>query len=179
MSDARETRLVLRAQMGDRDALDELFQLMQSPLYHYIKGLVGEDHLAEDVLQEVFLRIYRKLGWLREAKLFRPWCYRITTRETFRRLKRERSWRELVREEEVLQTVAMPLNEAPLHEEWIERLPEMIGQLSPASRAVMALHYLEHLTLEEIAQQLSLAIGTVKSRLAYGLSILRQEVSHE
>src|SRR4051812_79904 len=109
MADAtREARLVLRAQVGDRAALDELFQAVQAPLFCYLRGLTGDAHLAEDALQEVFLRVYRKLGWLREAGLFRPWCYRIATREALRRLRRERGWRRLIRDEGVLAGLEAP-----------------------------------------------------------------------
>src|SRR5262249_25956440 len=134
MADAHETRLVLRAQVGDRAALDELFQEVQGPLYRYLLGLAGEAHLAEDVLQEVFLRVHRKLGWLREAALFRPWLYRIATREALRRLRRERRWRQLVRDEEVLQSVEAPPAGGPIDDSLLDRLPGLLGQVSPASR---------------------------------------------
>ncbi len=62
----QEIRWVLLAQAGDRDAFDQLLRLVQGPLYRYIAGLVGARPLAEDILQEVFILIYRKLRWLRE-----------------------------------------------------------------------------------------------------------------
>ena len=81
MADAGdETLRVLLAQAGDREALDELFKSVQTPLYGYILSLAGDRALAEDILQEVLIRIYRKLRWLREPELFRPWAYRIATR---------------------------------------------------------------------------------------------------
>ena len=55
--------------------------------------------MAEDVLQEVFIRIYRKLQWLREPEVFRSWAYQIATRETFRHLKRERRWADQIGDE--------------------------------------------------------------------------------
>lgn len=73
----QETWRVLRAQAGDGEALDELLKAVEEPLYRYISRLVGERAAAEDILQEVFIHIYRKLGWLREPELFRPWAYRI------------------------------------------------------------------------------------------------------
>src|SRR5262249_29716405 len=174
MADAHETRLVLRAQVGDRVALDELFQAVQGPLYCYLLGLAGDVHLAEDVLQEVFLRVHRKLGWLREAALFRPWLYRIATREALRRLRPERRWRELVRDEGGLQSAEAQPVVGPPDTALLDQLPELLAAVSPASRAVLALHYLDHRTLDEIARELGLAVGTVKSRLAYGLAALRR-----
>src|SRR5262249_56074042 len=90
MYEEEEALRVLRAQSGDRGALNELFRAMQEPLFRYLVGLVGRRELAEDVLQEAFMRIYQKLGWLRNVELFRPWAYRITTRIAFRRLRQER-----------------------------------------------------------------------------------------
>jgi RNA polymerase sigma-70 factor, ECF subfamily len=55
-------------------------------------------------------------------------------------------------------------------------LPQLVGELSPHSRAVIALHYLEEMTLEEVAAVLGVPVGTVKSRLAYGLNQLRRRV---
>jgi RNA polymerase sigma-70 factor (ECF subfamily) len=167
----QEIRWVLRAQAGDRVAFDELLQAVQLPLYRYIVSLTGDSSLAEDILQEVFVLIYRKLGWLREPELFRPWAYRIATRETFKWLQREKRWKEQERDEEVL--LAIPADEA-FAVELLPQLPSLLARLSPASRVVIVLHYLHELTLDEIAEVLGVAIGTVKSRLSYGLSSLRQ-----
>lgn len=172
-SDQQEIRWVLRAQTGDRTAFNDLLQAVQTPLYRYIYSLTGEASLAEDILQEVFVLIYRKLGWLREPELFRAWAYRIASRETFKFLKRERRWKEQEREEELL--LAIPAAE-PLATEVLAQLPQLLAQVSPASRAVLVLHYLHELTLEEVAEVLGIAIGTVKSRLAYGLATLRQQL---
>jgi RNA polymerase sigma-70 factor (ECF subfamily) len=169
----RETFLVLRAQTGDRAALEELFTVLQEPLYRYLLNLTNDAPLAEDVLQEVLVTIYRKLYWLREPELLRPWAYRIASREAFRQLKRERRWREGREEEEALPDVPAPAREdfAP---EVAEQLPELLAALSPASRAVLVLHYWQDISLAETAEILGLSLGTVKSRLAYGLNTLRR-----
>jgi RNA polymerase sigma-70 factor (ECF subfamily) len=60
--------------------------------------------------------------------------------------------------------------------ELIDKIPDLLSAVSPASRAVLILHYLEELTLSEIAEILDISVGTVKSRLAYGLSLLRRRV---
>lgn len=174
-SGKQEIRWVLRAQAGDRVAFDELLQAVQWPLYRYIVSLTGDASLAEDILQEVFVLIYRKLIWLREPELFRPWAYRIATRETFKWLKREKRWKEQERDEELLQSIpAQP--EEHFAAELLPQLPQLLALLSPASRAVIVLHYLHELTLDEIAAVLGVAIGTVKSRLSYGLTSLRQQL---
>ena len=178
-SPKQETWWVLRAQSGDREALGELLQAIQEPLYRYIFRLVGERNLAEDILQEVFIRIYRKLRWLREPELFRPWAYRIASREAFKFLKRERRWLEQVRDEATLGAIEAHPPEENFAPELIEHLPALVARVSPASRAVLILHYLHEMPLAEVAAVLGIALGTVKSRLAYGLSILRREIKEQ
>jgi RNA polymerase sigma-70 factor (ECF subfamily) len=170
----RESWWVLQAQSGSRAALDELFKSVQEPLFRYIVSVVTDRHLAEDILQEVFIRIYRKLRWLREPQAFRAWCYQIATREAFRYLKRERLWTDQVRDEGVLNV--MPVAEPPYSPELVQRLPELVGDLSPASRAVIVLFYLHEMSLVETAAVLDIPVGTVKSRLAYGLESLRRRL---
>ena len=172
----QETRLVLRARAGDREALDALFRAVQKPLYALISSLVGEPHLAEDVLQEVFLLIYRKLAWLSQPELFRPWAYRIATRESFKRIKRERRWEDRVRDPSILEALPQAPSPEALLPELVEQLPDLIGDLSPASRAVIVLHYLHERTLDEVASILDISVGTAKSRLAYGLAGLRKQL---
>ena len=175
----QETWRVLRAQSGDRGALDELLEAVQEPLYRYIFRLVGERALAEDILQEVFIRIYRKLRWLREPELFRPWAYRIASREAFKHLKRERRWVEQIRDESTLEAIPAESSEESYAPELIEHLPQLIARVSPASRAVLILHYLHEMPLAEVAAVLGLALGTVKSRLAYGLESLRSAIREQ
>lgn len=167
LDEKKELFLVLRAQTGDIGAFDELFRANQTRLFRYIRNLVGERDLAEDVLQDVFLIIYRKIGWLNEPKLFRAWMYRIATREAFRVLKKRARWREETLDDDVFKNIPVPEQKpAPFD-------VSMLAKVSPASRAVMMLHYLEDLTLKETADVLDISVGTVKSRLAYGLRILR------
>jgi RNA polymerase sigma-70 factor (ECF subfamily) len=170
----KESWWVLQAQSGSREALDELFKSVQEPLFRYIVTVVNDRHLAEDVLQEVFIRIYRKLRWLREPQAFRAWSYQIATREAFRYLKRERLWTDQVRDEGVLNV--MPAADPVYSPELVQQLPELVGDLSPASRAVIVLFYLHEMSLVETAAVLEIPVGTVKSRLAYGLESLRRRL---
>ncbi|HKY04648.1 MAG TPA: RNA polymerase sigma factor [Blastocatellia bacterium] len=180
----REGWLVLRAQSGDREALDDLLKAVQGPLYRYVSRLAGEPDLARDILQEVFIIIYRKLRWLKDPELFRPWAYRIASREAFKRLKRERRWLEQVRDESVLDRLPAPRDlegrdREGFMPEMVEHLPRFMASVSPASRAVLILHYFEEMPLSEIAVVLQIAPGTVKSRLAYGLESLRRAIRKE
>ncbi|HBE82885.1 MAG TPA: hypothetical protein DDW24_08910, partial [Blastocatellia bacterium] len=61
--------LVLKAQAGDKDAFDELLSSIQLQLWRFAYRIVLDSHHADDVIQEVFLIIYRKIGWLNDPKL--------------------------------------------------------------------------------------------------------------
>jgi RNA polymerase sigma-70 factor (ECF subfamily) len=167
--------LLLLAQAGDRGALNQLLSDLQDGLYGYLVRLVGDKHLAEDILQEVFVLIWRKLFWLRDSAVFRPWAYRIASREAFRRLRKHRFQVKMLGHETSL--AELPAREVPpLPHGWAEALPGLLACLSPASRAVLILHYLQGMTLNEVADVLEVSPGTVKSRLAYGLAALREKI---
>jgi RNA polymerase sigma-70 factor (ECF subfamily) len=175
----RESWWVLQAQSGSHEALSELYKSVQEPLFRFIVSLVRDQHLAEDILQEVFIRIYRKLRWLREPEAFRAWAYQIASREAFRYLNRERRWSDQVRDEATLTALPSKANEHEFPRELIDALPELVSNLSPASRAVVVLFYLHEMSLVETAAVLDIPVGTVKSRLAYGLESLRRSFENK
>lgn len=169
---------VLLAQSGDRDALERLLKAHERGLARYLLGLLdGDEALAADVLQEVFVTIYRKLRWLREPAAFKAWAFRIATREAGRRLGRRRKRREIPARRELLE--ALPEMRAPPPELPSDQLESLVATASPASREVLLLHYGEDLTLAEVASVLGISPGTAKSRLAYGLSTLRKHLGHK
>ena len=159
-------RLVLRAQSGDREAFDAVLGEITPALLRYATRVTGDAALAEDVVQDALVSVVRKIEWLSDASLFRPWAYRITSREAFRALRKRRQFVEVEDVES---------GEVPGDPWQRERLVASLDRLSPASRAVITLHYLEEMPLSEVAAVLDLAPGTVKSRLAYGLAQLRKE----
>jgi RNA polymerase sigma-70 factor (ECF subfamily) len=165
-----EAWLVLRAQSGDRAALEALLGGVQPALHRYLLGMIGDRASADDVLQETLFRIYRKLPWLDDPALFRPWAYRIASREALRLLARRQSMQARDVDDAVLESLAEPIREPPAPGD-LERL---IEHASPSSRAVLLLHYQDGLTIEEVAAVLGIPAGTVKSRLAYGLQRLRE-----
>ena len=170
--ETREAWWVLRAQGGDREAFDALLATVQEPLFGFVAAVTGDRTLAEDVLQEVFVRIWTGLRWLRDPKLFRPWAYRIAAREAVRHARRERRRDALHDGAAELDDLAAADAEPP--DPWLlERLPRLLDRVSPASRAVLTLHYLHELSLAETAAVLGIPPGTARSRLAYGLRSLR------
>ena len=167
--DEAEELLVQLVQHGDIAAFEKLLIRMYQPFRRYLTGMVGES-MADDVLQETFLRIYRQLKYLREPGAFQSWAYRIATRIALVHLKREKRWRALQYEADVLQAVSV----GSLHDdEFDPDLLSKIDQVSPASRAVLLLHYQQHRSLEETAAILDIPVGTAKSRLSYGVVQLR------
>ncbi len=170
----QEALLVLRAQANDRQALDDLLRSVQAPLYRYVLRVVGDRSLAEDVLQETFLRICRKVRWLDDPLLFRPWAFRIASREAFRMLKRETRRNRWLTSNDGLEVLPAADIDPPRVDAF--ELAQLIDEASPASRAVLVLHYIEDLTIEEVAAVLGVNSGTVRSRLSYGLRTLRRAV---
>jgi RNA polymerase sigma-70 factor (ECF subfamily) len=170
----QEAQWVLRAQCDDREALELLLRSVQPPLRRYVSGLVGADD-ADDILQDVLLLISRKLYWLERPELFRAWAFRIASRAAFRHLKKRRRWSDATVDESALDQLAAPDSAAP-----DDRLLTLLDSpaLSPASRAVLVLHFREEMPLADVAAVLEIPLGTVKSRLAFGLKRLRIRLRH-
>lgn len=162
--------LVLRAQNGDRDALETLLDSVQRSLHRYLRAMIDDGSAADDVLQETLVRIYRKLRWLDDPALFRRWSYRIASREAFRFLARRQHSRARDEDDSGLETLPDTLAARPDAGD----LEHLLTHASPASRAVLLLHYEDDLTIDEVAAVLGIPPGTVKSRLAYGLQRLRE-----
>jgi len=170
--DEHESLLVALVQHGDTAAFETLLRRLYRPLHSYVAAMVG-DSVAEDVLQEVSLRIYKHIRFLREPRAFRAWAYRIATRIAFVHLKREKRWREVESDPDFQHTfpsVVLPLEESD------SGFLSMVDRVSPASRAVLLLHFQQHLSLEEAAAILDIPVGTAKSRLAYGLATIRRSL---
>ena len=175
MTTQQEAQWVLRAQFGDREAIEALLTSAQPLLMRYVRAIVGAAD-AEDVTQDVMVLIYRKLWMLSMPDLFRPWMYRIASRAAFQYLQKRRRWPDHLRDDEAL-------DEQPAQDlaAISPRVDELLQdpRVTPASRAVLALHFKEEMTLAEVAAILNVPLGTVKSRLAYGLATLRRQRAGE
>ena len=172
VTSTQEALWVLRAQCDDREALQLLLRSVQRMLYRYLRGMVGGSS-ADDVLQDVLVVLYRRLGSLHAPELFRAWAYRVACRAAFRHLRKEKHWSDQVRDESVLGDVPAP--ELIPSGELLEDVLSM-DEVSPACRAVLVLHFQEELSLQEVATILALPLGTVKSRLAYSLATIRKKL---
>src|SRR5271163_2109398 len=147
-----QTLLVLLAQSGDRAAFEQLLRDTHAPLRRYIIRLAGAE-LADDILQETSLQIFRKPPFLREPAAFRPWTLRIASRIAFSHLKRARRW-------EPLDAASLKLPTPPnsnFGEPPDDAFFALLDRVSPASRAVLLLHYQHDLSLEESAAILEIS----------------------
>jgi RNA polymerase sigma-70 factor, ECF subfamily len=163
-------RWVIRAQCGDRDAMEHVLRTIQLPLRRYVQPLVGGT-ATDDVLQTALISIAKHLTWLAEPRLFRPWAYRIASRAAFDHLRKEKRGGHHDSNEILLDNlVATESRPSGIQ---VQELLNSAG-VSPACRAVLMLHFQEEMPLADVAAVLELPLGTVKSRLAYGLGSLRR-----
>jgi RNA polymerase sigma-70 factor (ECF subfamily) len=165
--------LIALVQSGDKAAFEKLLKRLYAPMRSYVTRMVGEA-MAEDVLQEICLKIYRQIRHLREPKAFRAWVYRIATRAALVHLEREKRRRTLEIDSDAI--IAVP---AMQQQEFESEFLNLVDHVSPASRAVLLLHYQQHLSLEETAIILDIPLGTAKSRLSYGLVVLRKFIKEK
>jgi RNA polymerase sigma-70 factor, ECF subfamily len=169
---------VLRSQAGDREALEALLRRVQQPLWRYAASLVGVQD-ADDVTQDTLVTVCRKIGWLEDAGRFRAWTFRIASRLAFRRLKQRKRWGELTAGEELAEGLAaVPPGDA-VDPDRLAALLLADESLSPKSRAVLLLHFREGMPLATVAAVLEIPLGTVKSRLAFGLQTLRRRMAEK
>jgi RNA polymerase sigma-70 factor, ECF subfamily len=167
--------LVTRAQTGDVVAFEQLLLRMHGPLRQYLNNLAGAA-AADDILQEVAFKVFRQIKHLREPRVFMAWTFRIATRVAFDHLKKAKQWRELENDPAVARSLATSLSGSEsLESDFLE----LVSHASPASRAVLLLHYQQHLSIEEAAAILDIAVGTVKSRLSYGIAAIRKYVKEK
>jgi RNA polymerase sigma-70 factor (ECF subfamily) len=163
---------VLRAQCRDREALEALLRSVQPSLRRYLCGLVGSTD-ADDLQQDVLMTVVRRLGSLDDPGLFRPWLFRIASRQAFRHIRERRRWQEQHDADSELDRLPSP--EGPPIADVLRLLSTEI--VSPASRAVLILHFQEELSLPDVAAILEIPLGTTKSRLAYGLKLIRNHMA--
>lgn len=171
-----EAETIQRAK-HDPKAFATLYRLHYAPIAGYVYRRLGDAHLTEDLVAEVFIAAFRSIRRYRHRGLpFRSWLYRIATNVVNRWLRRNRH-----RTMESLgseQTMAMRSDDQPPtgHIE-SERARRALWMISPKYQAVISLHYLESMSVEEVSVALGIRVGTVKSRLSRGRDALRKELS--
>lgn len=173
--DFEERATIIAVKQGDRDAFKALYERYRDRVYNLIFYSIGDELSAEDVLQIVFVKIYRGLANFRFEASLATWIYRITLNECLNQQRgrgvQHIPFEALLGSDEELDTgAAADLQHA--EGERREIVHRAVMELSPKLRAVVALKYLDGLSYEEIAAVLECSPGTVASRLNRALSEL-------
>lgn len=152
---------------GDLLPFEELFKLHHRKVYTVCLRMTGNTSEAEDLSQEVFVQVFRKLDTFRGESAFTTWLHRLTVNHVLMHFRKNRSRKEQLTEDgELPEQVIKPRNALgsfPI----LDRLAldEAIVQLAPGYRAVFILHDVEGLEHSEIANILGCSVGTSKSQL--------------
>jgi len=173
MPDAEEgmdTDLVRLAQTGDRGAFTSLAAAVADRFLAASHRILRDLSLAEDATQQALLNVWRDLPQLRDPERFEAWSYRLLVRACYAEAGRARRWAPNLR----LLPADEPTASGGLGEV-IDRdqLERGFRRLSLDHRAVLVLHHYLDLTLEEVADTLSIPVGTAASRIHYALRGLR------
>ena len=165
---------VLRAQRGHEPSFQMLVDAYDRRLLYFVRRFERDLDAAMDVVQEVWLTAFRKLGKLRSPDAFRAWLYRIAHAKVVSRIRRETREAKAVQS---LRTDAAETADCPQHALDDAQLVHLaLARISPPHREILALRFLECMSLDEIAQVLGRRIGTVKSRMHYAKQSFRQAV---
>jgi RNA polymerase sigma-70 factor (ECF subfamily) len=179
-----DSALISGLRSGEECAYEFLIQRFEQPVYNLVSRLVDDTGDAADVVQEVFLKVFRKVGGFRFESSLKTWIYRIAVNEA----RNQRRWFIRHRGKEIgLEADSdaqgpqdwlsdpgrSPYQEAVDHE--TRALIELaLQKVSPNYRAALVLREVEGLSYEEISEVLEVSLGTVKSRILRGREALRK-----
>jgi RNA polymerase sigma-70 factor (ECF subfamily) len=186
-ADCDDLRLVESLRSGAAQAYEELLARFQQPVYALALRLLNDAAESADVVQEVFLKVFRNIGAFRGQSSLKTWIYRITVNEShnarrwfFRHRRKEveldgepeetRSWRDMIPD-----GCASPFDAAFEREQHV-MIEAALEKLSPIFREAVVLRDLADMSYEEIAEVLGVSLGTVKSRILRGREALRAEL---
>ena len=186
--DARreDDELIRKLRAGDEAAYETLLARFQQPVYNLAFRLLNDPGDTCDVVQEVFLKVFRNVGRFRHQSSLRTWIYRITVNEAhnhrrwfFRHRSREVGLDEELdetRKRELPDPVRSPFDYAFDREKAV-LIENALARINPLFREAVVLRDIEDLSYEEIADVLQISLGTVKSRIMRGREALRQELT--
>lgn len=160
--------LVIRSQRGDRAAFAELVRLTHEQVYNLAYQFLSNAQEAEDLTQEVYLRVWRALSDFRGEARFRTWLYRITANTCINRRRRLRGQLETTQDGAVMERLPSTQENpdaAVITNDRKKRLWDAVRCLPDKYRLVLSLFYQEQLSYDEVADTLALPLGTVKAQL--------------
>lgn len=172
-----DRELVRRCLQGDKHSYQQLYRRHQAQVRSTLYQLCGPSRL-DDLVQEVFLRVWKGLPKFRQASQFSTWLYRIVWNVA----STER--RQLAQAHEQQQTLCQTVGTSPdnsdlMHLHYQDLVQRGLAKLSLEHRAVLVLHDLEDVPQKEIAKILSVPVGTVKSRLFHARATMRKFLQAE
>jgi RNA polymerase sigma-70 factor (ECF subfamily) len=165
-----ERVLVLRCQAGDEAAFTELVERYHARLRYYARKMLGERHSAEDVLQDVWLDVFRGVARLADPGAFPAWVYRIARARVAHVLRRPCPPVRPLEEDDLTDSAE---DGEDFTAEDAGRVHAALDRLSPEHREVLVLRFLEGMSYEDIARVTGGRLGTVRSRLHYAKRALR------
>jgi RNA polymerase sigma-70 factor (ECF subfamily) len=166
--------LALRCQTGDAGAFEDLIAVMERPLLYYAASLTGNPDSALDVLQEVWIKVFRGIRKLKDPGSLRSWLYSITHGIAVDRIRKSyaREQAERVQFEEFQEA-----EEPSFAAEDAAEIHRALGLIGVKHREVLVLHFLEDLSIAEIATVVGCSEGTVKSRIHYAKQAMKEILS--
>ena len=177
-----DAELIQQTLMGDQGAFNKLVQRYQKPLHALVWRKIGDFHIAEELTQDIFLNVYKKLQTLKNPNRFAGWLYVIASRRCIAWLKKNRipmkSLDAMPPEE--LEELAYAQYRTEQQEEIVseqrrEVVKNLLQKLPESERTVVTLHYLGDMTCEDISKFLGVSPNTVKSRLHRARKRLKKE----
>ena len=175
-----------RAAQGDQEAFESLYRSFSKFVYSVSWRIVHTHEDAQEVTQEVFLTVYRKLGSFRFQSAFKTWLYRITINQALNYSKKmsKHNQRRTEYDDQLHSfVVSGEMNEA-INKEYNENIiAELLKVLTPDQKVCIVLRNIEGLSYQEMAETLNININTVRSRLKRAretlLAIRKEVVSNE
>src|ERR687895_1623090 len=173
--------LVERMQGGDLDAFEEFFTTFKRPVYATALAITRDPFLAEEVLQDCFVKAYRVRERLQPERSPLPWLQRVTINLCYSRISRRRALAEPITS--IINNLVVDLQQRPDQivesREILDVLQRGIDALPPKQQTAIILYYLHGYSLSEAAEIADCNVGTMKSRLHYALKALRARLPVE
>jgi RNA polymerase sigma-70 factor (ECF subfamily) len=173
---ASDFELARAAAAGDAEAFEKLYRQHYKRVYSLSLRMVGDPTLAEDMTQEVFLQVYRKIGSFRGDSAFTTWLHSLTVNQILMHFRKRGVKLEQTAEEADFANVEDTPLQSTRRISLIDRLAldKAISELPVGYRTVFVLHDIEGYEHEEIANMLKVTVGTSKSQLHKARMRLRQ-----
>lgn len=175
VTSAEPDRLVERLQSGDLDAFEEFFNSYKRPVYATALAITRDPFVAEEILQDCFVKAYRVKERLDRDRSPLPWLQRVTINLCYSRVSRRRALVEPITSlvSNLVADIAQRPDQVAESREVLEVLQRGIDSLPPKQQTAIILYYLHGYSLAESAEIADCNVGTMKSRLHYALRTLR------